>query len=178
MEKIEKTRTEHILNAMRVLSWIVFIALLVETGAMLVSYGFCWFKPEAAQNFYLGLNLFELRQYDFWFFTGYVSLLVALSAMKAFVLLLVIKILSKVNLRSPFTLDVATILQTISYFLGSIWLLMQVGNGQTRWLSKQAGLSLQDWNGAEFLFVAGLVFIVSQIFKRGVEMQSENELTV
>jgi hypothetical protein len=55
---------------------------------------------------------------------------------------------------------------------------MQVGNGQTRWLSKQAGLSLQDWNGAEFLFVAGLVFIVSQIFKRGVEMQSENELTV
>ena len=72
----------------------------------------------------------------------------------------------------------ATILQTISYFLGSIWLLMQVGNGQTRWLSKQAGLSLQDWNGAEFLFVAGLVFIVSQIFKRGVEMQSENELTV
>jgi hypothetical protein len=33
-------------------------------------------------------------------------------------------------------------------------------------------------NAGEFLFMAGLVFIISPIFKRGVELQSENELTV
>ncbi|MBN2635649.1 MAG: DUF2975 domain-containing protein [Prolixibacteraceae bacterium] len=35
-----------------------------------------------------------------------------------------------------------------------------------------------SWNTGPFLFMAGLVFVISQIFKRGVEIQSENDLTV
>lgn len=31
---------------------------------------------------------------------------------------------------------------------------------------------------AEFVFMAGVVFVMSQIFKKGVEIQTENELTV
>jgi hypothetical protein len=30
----------------------------------------------------------------------------------------------------------------------------------------------------EFLFLAGIVFVIAQIFKRGIEIQTENELTV
>jgi hypothetical protein len=30
----------------------------------------------------------------------------------------------------------------------------------------------------ETLFLAGVVFVIAQIFKKGVEIQSENELTI
>jgi hypothetical protein len=30
----------------------------------------------------------------------------------------------------------------------------------------------------EFIFMAGVVFIMSQAFKRGVEIQSDNDLTI
>ena len=51
-------------------------------------------------------------------------------------------------------------------------------NGQLKWLSKQVA-GLQDRSlSAELIFYAGLVFVIAQIFKKGVEIQTENELTV
>ena len=35
-----------------------------------------------------------------------------------------------------------------------------------------------NWISGEFIFMVGLVFIISQVFKRGVEIQAENDLTV
>ncbi len=35
-----------------------------------------------------------------------------------------------------------------------------------------------DCGSSEFLFMAGIIFIIALIFKRGVEIQSENELTI
>jgi hypothetical protein len=32
--------------------------------------------------------------------------------------------------------------------------------------------------GDEYLFIAGMIYIISQIFKRGIEIQEENNLTV
>ena len=37
---------------------------------------------------------------------------------------------------------------------------------------------LKIGEGNNFLFMAAIVYIISQIFKRGIEMQEENELTV
>ena len=30
----------------------------------------------------------------------------------------------------------------------------------------------------EFIFLAGMIYVLSELFKRGAEMQTENELTV
>jgi hypothetical protein len=32
--------------------------------------------------------------------------------------------------------------------------------------------------GPEFLFLGAIVFVIAQVFKKGVEIQSENELTI
>jgi hypothetical protein len=34
------------------------------------------------------------------------------------------------------------------------------------------------WSGKEFLFMASILFVISLIYKRGIELQTENELTV
>ncbi len=85
-------------------------------------------------------------------------------------------------MENPFTMEVARSLEKISYILLNIWILGFIASTFSFWLTNQNEIlpnSLQEALGSKgFLFMAGLLFIVSQIFKRGVELQSENELTV
>lgn len=178
MEIKTKTRTEQILTVMNVLAWVAFIGLMIKAGAILISYGVSCVNPEAAINLYREQNLYSLRQFSFWHYTSTVSFMITLSGMKAIILYLVIKILSKVNLVNPFTTEVAQKLEMISYVLLGIWIVSVLNNAHNHWLLKRTGEPQGDMASGEFLFMAGLVFIISQVFKRGVEIQSENDLTV
>jgi len=178
MENKAKTRTQQILTVMHILAWVAFIGFMIEAGATLVSYSVSSVNPDAARNLYKGLNLYNLRQFNFWHYTLTVSFMVALSCMKAFVSFLVIKTLSKVNLMNPFKMEVARILERISHVLLGAWAIAVLSNVHTGWLLKTTGELQGDWVGGEFIFMAGLVFVIAQVFKRGVEIQSENELTV
>ena len=173
-----KTRTEQILMVMHILAWVAFIGFMIEAGAILVSYGASVVNPDGAKNVYRGLNLYNLRQFNFWHYTLSVSFMVALSIMKAFVSFLVIKTLSKFNLANPFTMEVARRLEKISYVAFGTWLVTMLSNAHTAWLMKITGELHGNWISGEFIFMIGLVFIISQVFTRGVEIQSENDLTV
>lgn len=176
MEK--DTRTKQILNVMYVLTWIAFVGLMIETGAILVSYVVGCINPGASKNLYRDLNLEELRAFSIWQFSWSVSFLFAVSGMKAYVSYLVITALSKVNMANPFTTEMVTILEKISYILLGIWIVAVLNNQQVEWLLKQTDITSETLSADEFIFMAGLVFIISQVFKRGVEIQSENDLTV
>ncbi|MCF0058802.1 DUF2975 domain-containing protein [Dyadobacter sp. CY356] len=172
------TRTKQILNVMYVLTWIAFVGLMIETGAILVSYVVSCLNPGAAKNLYKDLNLEELRTFSIYQYTMSVSFIIAVSAMKAYVSFMVIKALSKVNLANPFTVEMVSILEKISYTLLGIWIVAVLNNEHVSWLLKQTSITSETLSAEEFIFMAGLVFIISQVFKRGVEIQSENDLTV
>jgi hypothetical protein len=178
MKNKTQTRTEQILRVMPILAWVAFVAFLIEGGAILYTYIISCVNPESAKNLYKGLNLYNLRQFNFWYYTHSVSFMIALSLMKANVSFLVIKTLSKFNLSNPFTSEVARRLEQISYFAFGTWVVTMLSNAYTSWLLKITGELHGNWISGEFIFMVGLVFIISQVFKRGVEIQSENELTV
>ncbi|RYY11044.1 MAG: DUF2975 domain-containing protein, partial [Chitinophagaceae bacterium] len=48
----------------------------------------------------------------------------------------------------------------------------------TSWLLKKTGQLYGSLLSGEFIFMVGLVYIISKIFKRGVEIQTENDLTI
>jgi Protein of unknown function (DUF2975) len=173
-----KTKTEHILSVMSILAWVAFIGFMIEAGVILFSYGVSLVNPEAATNLYRGLNLFNLRQFNFWHYTLSVSFLVALSMMKSWASFLVIGALSKFNLKNPFTMEVAMRLEKISVITFGTWVVTMLCNAHTGWLLKKTSELHGNWLSGEFIFMIGIVFILSQVFKRGVEIQSENELTV
>lgn len=173
-----KTRTGQILTVLNILAWVAFIGYAIEAGATLTTYIVSCFNAESAKDLYKGLNLYSLRQYNFWHYTLSVSFIVALSIMKSFVWLLVAKTISKVNLKNPFTMEVAHTLEKISYILFGTWLVEMLNSAHISWLMKLTGELYGSWGSSEFIFMAGLVFVISQVFKRGVEIQSENELTV
>lgn len=166
------------LNVMRVLTWVAFIGLMVEAGAILLSFCVTCFNPEAAHNLYNGLDMYDVRQGNFGDYLVSVLLLAAVPAIKALMCYLLIKILTKVNLTSPFTLEIARAIERVSYMLIGTWFVSVLRVAHGYWLAHitDAPPSVDLLSG--YLFVAGLVFVISQIFKRGVEMQSENELTV
>ena len=173
-----KTRTEQILKVMNVLTWIAFIGLMIEAGSILVSYGVCLVNPEGIRNLYKGLDLYKLWQFDFWHYTLTVAFMVALAILKAYVAHLVIKILSIIKLSNPFTMEISDILERISYFVLGIWAIGMLHNAHTEWLLKRVTGISEDAVSGESILIAGIVFIMSQIFKKGVEIQSENDLTV
>jgi hypothetical protein len=177
------TQTTHkqtvlILRIMNVIAWIAFIGFCIEAGAIIFSYAVSLVNPQAAKNLYNALDLSPLKQFSFSHYTYSVFLMVALLGMKAIISFLAIKALSEVNLTDPFTIAVARLLEKICYALVIMFIIAIVNDLHADWLSKYAHLTQQKMATGEYLFIAALVFIISRIFNRGIEIQSENALTV
>jgi hypothetical protein len=170
--------TEQILKIMHVIAWIAFIGLTVQAVAILISYVVSWSNPVAAKDLYMSMDLYAVLHHNFVYYTQMVSFVVAILCIKAYVVYIIIDILSKVSLKSPFTIEVANQLETMSYVLLGVWLVSKLQDQHTRWLIKNAVAIERASVADEYIFIAGLVFIISKIFVRGIEIQSENELTV
>jgi hypothetical protein len=161
------------------LSWIVCIGLIAEACGLVVSWVVSLtVNTEAAKHLYSGLDLSGLLEYDRWFYFSYLSLLVAIPALKAAMVLDLTRILSAVKLESPFTDRIASLLERISMNLLGIWIISLILDGQAKWLAKRGVVAGDPGSMDAYLFAAGLVFVLALIFKRGVQMQSESELTV
>lgn len=107
-------------------------------------------------------------------------IVIAVSALKSTVWYLVVDLLQKLRLQSPFTMLVTEKLEKIAYLLLAIWVIMSlIGKTYSHYLVEYIKIeSPVITSGDEYLFISGMVYIISQIFKRGVEIQEENELTV
>lgn len=172
-------KTQRILSLMHVVSWIIFLGLCIQAGAMIISFFVSLFvNPAGAQNLYMGLNLGDLYTFSIAHYVAMASSLILLLVLKAFLFYQVIRIFLQINLANPFSANVAALITRISSSSLSIGLLALLGQEHSKWLLKK-GVSIQhSWSSAEFLFMAGILFIIALIFKRGIELQSENELTI
>jgi hypothetical protein len=137
MKNKGQTRTGQILKVMPILAWLACFGFIVEAGAILISYTVSYGNPVGAKNLYNGLNLYDLRQFSFLYYSLSVSFLVALLLMKSWVAFVVARTLTKFNLRNPFTMEVARRLETISYAAFGTWIVTMLSNSYTGWLMKQ-----------------------------------------
>ncbi len=96
----EYPRTQKILIFIQVLAWSAIIGFIIKASAILISYYVSCSNPEAAKNLYMGLNLYDLRQSDFWMYTRSVFFLVSLQVVRSAVFFLIIQTLSKISLKN------------------------------------------------------------------------------
>ncbi|MEO6819509.1 MAG: hypothetical protein ABI266_02670, partial [Ginsengibacter sp.] len=89
-------------------------------------------------------------------------------------------LLLKLKLKTPFSIPVNNKLETISKLLLGIWILIAILlRTYSNNIVGPTGIALPDnYSGDEYIFVAGIVYIISKIFQRGIELQEENQLTV
>jgi hypothetical protein len=173
-----RTKTEMVLIITNILAWLAVAGFIIKAAAILISYGVSIGNPEGAKNLYMGMNLYNLLQFDFWHYTGAVVQMIIILGAEAYTAFLVTRVLSKIKIANPFTIEISKVLEKISYFILAIWAMAMFYNAHMQWLAKKVPALQENLFSEESLFVAGVVFVFAQIFKKGVELQSENELTV
>jgi len=170
-----------VLTIMNIISWIIFIGLCIKAGTLIITTSISLFvNQEAARDLYLGLNLFNLYKYDNWYYIAVMSLIITIAVLKAYMFYFVIKIFLKFDLKKPFTSNSADLISKISYVALGIGVISKISNDYYKWLTThrvETHISL-DFGSEDMLFMAGILFIVAYIFKYGVKIQSENELTI
>lgn len=170
-------KTEKILKIMKFFSWFAFIGLMIKSGAILVTYSLSIFNPEISKNLYDNLNLFEYYNHSFLNYSFIVFYKVLLFAIEAYIAYLVINLLKKLNLKQPFNVDVHRLMKKISYSIFYLWIVAIVHNTHIQIIGKKNNFELNLFS-SDFVFLSLIIFIFAQIVKRGIEIQSENDLTI
>lgn len=171
-----------ILKVLHVISWIIFLGFCIEAGALIFNFAYVLFKPIASHNVYKGLDLSEINKEHFPHFIGLMSFVLALAVLKAYLFYLVVKIFLKLNLVKPFDIEIAKLIEKISFEAVAISILSFIAHQYTMRLIHN-GYEVSDvqnyWNDtAAFLMMAAILFVISQVFKKGIELQKENDLTI
>ncbi len=86
------------------------------------------------------------------------------------------------NLSAPFNDYVAKKIAQISYYSFSVGLVSYIAQQSAENLM-QRGINTeilnQFWGDSEaFILMAAVVYVIATIFKRGIDLQNENDLTV
>ena len=176
-----KTKTETILMVSKFLALLGAIGYSIQCGGQLTTLVASFINPDWAKRTYeVNLNIFSIREHSTWYFVFAMSLTIAVSALKALIWYVVFKLLSKLKLQTPFSMEVEKKLERIAYLLLGVWIVGSIfWKTYIYYLSQDTGIQLPANNSVdEYLFMAGIIYIISQVFKRGIEIQEENQLTV
>jgi hypothetical protein len=181
-----KVNTRQMLKILHVLSWIIFVGLSIQTAGHIVgAVTTLTLTPERARYFWHEVDLSALYQFDRGYFLAESIHIIIVVIMKAYLFYQIIKILheKKVNMSQPFNDEMGRFIFKVSYVALLIGAFSFWGAKYTNWLVKK-GVTMPDiqhlgFSGADVsLFMGITLYILAQIFKRGIEIQTENELTV
>lgn len=181
--KVSNQQTLKILN---IISWIIFIGLSIDAGGYIYNTIYTsFFNSNAAQYFWNHLNFSSLYNYDKGYFYAITFCIILIVLLKAILFYMIVKIThkDKLNFSNPFSDEIRKIIFLLSYISFLIGLFCTIGTNNTKWLVNQnvvmPDLHSLIFSGADvWIFMAVVLFVVAQIFKRGIEIQNENDLTI
>ena len=181
-------RTDFLFKLLNLLAWLIFIGLCIESGGLMVNAFISLFiNPAAAFKFWGGMNLYQLHQFNQSYFVIIIALLIIASILKTVLFYLIVNLFhkKKLNFSSPFNKTLGKYIFNFSYLAFTIGLVTYWGNKFSLWLSvvSNGAITLSNQNvkfeGSDvWLFMGVILIIFGLIFKQGIELQSENDLTV
>ncbi|MFC2185738.1 DUF2975 domain-containing protein [Fulvivirgaceae bacterium LMO-SS25] len=171
-----------VFKGLHIVAWVIFVGLSIEAGGLIVNFFFSLYKPEFVQNLYQKLDLSQIYDSNQWAFFGIYSFILFIAFLKAYLFYIVIRLLSKLDLLKPFNTFVSEQIAKISYYTFSI--------GIFSFIARQIAKNLQHYgyvtdnlnefwaDSQAFILMSAVIYIIATIFKKGVEIQIENDLTV
>jgi hypothetical protein len=181
-----KISTEQTLKVLKILAVIIFAGVSIEAGGFIFSTVYTLeINSVNAHRSWPGLDLWSLYSYGRGYFLAEMAQISLVAVMRAVLFYLIIDILQskKLDLARPFNKNVNRFLFRTSYWSLLIGLFSWSGAKYSEWLVSK-GVKLPDLQylrlaGADvWLFMGVTIFVIAHIFKRGIEIQTENELTV
>lgn len=178
--------TKRILQFLLILAWLIFVGLSIEAGGYLFNTIYTLFyQPLGAQNFWNGLNLSALYSFDIGFYAVFTSLVCIVSILKSIMFYVIIKLLSNKEFitQLPFNKLMRVLILNISILSFGISMFSYWSIKYYKWFIQQ-GVTMPDIevlklsSGDVWLFMGIVLLIISQIIKRGEQLQAENDLTI
>ena len=175
-------RNNFVFKGLHIVAWVIFVGLCIEAGSLIVNFIFSLFKPEFVQNLYQKLDLTEMYKDNKWAFLGIYSFILSISILKAFLFYRVIMLMHKMDLTKPFNTYVSDQILRISYITLSIGLFSFIARQVAKNLMHHGFATdrlNEFWEDSQaFILMGAVIYIIATIFKKGVDIQNENDLTV
>jgi len=175
-------RTNLVFTGLTIVAWLIFVALCIEAGALIVNFVFSLFKPSVVGHLYQKLDLSEVYERSKMVYFGIYSFILFISVMKAYLFYVVIRLLMKFDMSRPFSSYVARQITNICYITFSIGLISYISREISRNMVYH-GVEIDKLNqfwadSSAYITMAAVIYVIASIFSRGIELQNENDLTV
>lgn len=168
-----------IFKVITVIVWIIFVGLSIEACGLLVNFIVSLLNPDITNNLYNKLNLMQMYENSRLDYIRTYSFILVIAFLKAVLFLVIIYLMHKIDLKKPFSAFVAKQISTMSYITLSVGLLSYI---YLKWSEELRILypELQAYSddSQAYVFMGCVLYIIATIFKRGVELQTENDLTI
>ncbi|MEN9571582.1 MAG: hypothetical protein RL172_2813 [Bacteroidota bacterium] len=175
-----RTKTEKILLVLKIIAILGAIGYSIVWGSQLLTLVSSYINPDWAKRTYeVDLKMFSVREQSVWYYFFGMSINIVVSALKAIIWYVAYQLLQTFKLKTPFTWEVERKLESMAYLMLFVWIISSIfWKVYTYYLLQDTGIQLAASNSDEYLFMAGIIYIISQVFKRGIEIEEENHLTV
>lgn len=178
--------SKRVLQLLLILSWLIFVGLSIEAGGYLFNTVYSiFYRPIAANNFWNGINLSSLYNSDLGYYAVFTSLVCIVAILKSIMFYIIIKLLSnKAFLEQlPFNVLMKNLILSISFICFGISLFSGMAMKYYNWFINN-GISMPDIqilklsSSDVWLFMGIILLVIAQIINRGIQLQTENDLTI
>ncbi|MEO8934650.1 MAG: DUF2975 domain-containing protein [Xanthomarina sp.] len=179
-------KTNNILKTLHIVSWMLFIGVCIEAGGFIFNaFSTLLIDPIHANKFWLNVDLSELYQNNQSQFITVIFLMIVVAFLRAVMFYMIVKLFNnkKLHLSKPFNEDIQHFILNIAYLALAIGLFSFCATLFTQKLVHE-GISIPDLQylrlaGADvWLFMGIALLIIAYFFKKAIELQNENDLTV
>lgn len=168
-----------------ILSWIIFVGVCIEAAGFLVNAVAGIVNPGIVDRLWHQADLSHLFQHDRGYFVVMTFIMGVVGLMRGWLFYVIIKFLheKRLDLTRPFSKEMQRFIFSVAYMALLIGLFSAGGEACAEWLGEKGirmpAIEQMRLGGADvWLFMSVVLFVIALVFKRGVEMQAENELTI
>lgn len=181
-----KIGSKTIFIILQIILWIIFVGLAIDgTGLLVKTIATLTLDPDDAIKFWRAIDLTEVYRFNESQYITLSSIIIVAIFLKVILFYCIIRISfnKNFNIKAPFNQVFRKFILALAYLSFGIGLFSSWGRKVVSALSKN-GLQLQEnhqlyIDGAdEWLFMTVILFVIAHIFKRGIELQEESELTI
>ncbi len=171
---------------LQVFLWVVFAGLCAEAGGILINAAY-WLidKPESSTILWDQARLDDLFLKDRGYFMVICFIMLLIAVLKAILFWNVLRLSSNkdISIQQPFHPRVIKFIQVAAFLALAIGFFCQMGMKYSDHLVenniKMPAIQHLNFDGSEAWMLMGVsLFVIAYVFKQGIRIQSENELTI
>ena len=178
--------TNFIWKALNVISWIIFIGLCIQAACFIVNtIATLLLAPSDASKFWKEIDITAVYNFSESHYVALAILIIIVMLLKVILFYKICMIFhdKNLNLSKVFNETLRRFIVIAAYLALGIGFFAAWGSGVVTGI-KNEGIALADLTdltiaGADVWFFMGIILlIIGYVFKKGIELQNENELTI